>query len=115
MSLSYCEQRQLRGIEARLLGSEPHLAGMLEMFGRLYRGQDMPASEQVASRQGSDRRAAKRTAAAFSAVAVAICVMFSAAVSLIASVRRVRHGPSAAQPGRTRSAREAGRQHDPPG
>ncbi len=47
MSLCYREQRQLRDIEAGLLRSDSHLAGMLETFGRLYRGQDMPASERV--------------------------------------------------------------------
>jgi hypothetical protein len=46
MSLCYREQRQLRGIEAGLLGSDSHLAGMLETFGRLCSGQDMPASER---------------------------------------------------------------------
>lgn len=62
MSLCYREQRQLRGIEAGLFRSDSHLAGMLDVFGRLYRGQDMPASEQVPSRQDRDRRAVTRIA-----------------------------------------------------
>jgi len=62
MGLYYREQRQLRGVEAGLFRSDSHLAGMLEMFGRLYSGQDMPASEQVPSGQGRDRRAVTRIA-----------------------------------------------------
>ena len=45
MSLCDREQRHLRGIEARLLQSDSHLTAMLYLFGRLYSGQDMPASE----------------------------------------------------------------------
>ena len=44
MSLCYREQRQLRGIEADLFRSDSHLAGMLETFGRLCSGQDMPST-----------------------------------------------------------------------
>jgi Protein of unknown function (DUF3040) len=112
MSLCYREQRQLRGIEARLQGSDSHLAAMLEVFGRLYCGQDMPASEQVPSGHGRDRRAVTQIAAAFAAVALAISVMFSAALTLAASVRCARVRPSAGQPERTGPGREAdGRQN----
>jgi hypothetical protein len=51
---------------------------MLEMFGRLYRGQDMPASEQVLSGQGRDRRAVTRIAVAFAVAALALSILFSA-------------------------------------
>ena len=78
MSLCYREQRQLRGIEARLLGSDSHLATMLEVFGRLYRGQDMPAPEQVPSRQDHDRRAVTRITQAFAVAALALSILFSA-------------------------------------
>jgi hypothetical protein len=47
MSLFYRQQRQLRSIEAGLFRSDSHLTGMLEMFTRLYSGQDMPASEHL--------------------------------------------------------------------
>ena len=77
MSLCYREQRQLRGIEARLLGSDSHLAGKLEVFGRLYRGQDMPASEQVPSGHGRDRRAVTRIAVALAVAALALSILFS--------------------------------------
>ena len=81
MSLCYREQRQLRGVEAGLFRSDSHLAGMLEMFGRLYSGQDMPASEQVPSGSGRDRRAVTRIAAAFAAAALALSILFSAALT----------------------------------
>jgi len=81
MSLCYSEQRQLRGIEAGLFRSDSHLVGMLETFGRLYRGQDMPAFEQVLSRQGRDRRAVTRIAVAFAVAALALSILFSAALT----------------------------------
>jgi hypothetical protein len=81
MSLCYREQRQLRGIEAGLFRSDSHLAGMLETFGRLYRGQDMPASEQVLSGQGRDQRAVTRIAVAFAVAALALSILFSAALT----------------------------------
>ena len=82
MSLCYREQRQLRDIEAGLFRSDSHLAGMLETFGRLYSGQDTPASEQVLSGQGRDQRAVTRIAAAFAVAAVALSILFSAALTL---------------------------------
>jgi len=82
MSLCYREQRRLRGVEAGLFRSDSHLAGMLEMFGRLYRGQDMPASEQVPSGKGRDRRAVTRIAVAFAVAALAFSILFGAALTL---------------------------------
>jgi len=81
MSLCYREQRQLRGIEAGLFRSDSHLAGMLETFGRLYSGQDTPASERVPCGQGRDQRAVARIAAAFAVAAVALSILFSAALT----------------------------------
>ena len=82
MSLCYREQRQLRGIEAGLLQSDSHLTAMLYVFDRLYSGQDMPASEQVRSGHGRDRRAVTRIAVAFAVAALAISILFSAALTL---------------------------------
>src|SRR5437660_6441513 len=78
MSLCYREQRQPRGIEAGLFRSDSHLAGMLETFGRLYSGQDRPASERVLSGQGRDQRAVTRIAAAFAVAALALSILFNA-------------------------------------
>lgn len=90
MSLRYREQRQLRGVEAGLQASDSHLAGMLEMFSRLYRGQDMPVPEQVPSGQRRDRRAVTQIAVALVATALALSILFSAALTLPA-----RSGPPA--------------------
>jgi hypothetical protein len=81
MSLCYREQRQLRGIEAGLFRSDSRLVGMLETFGRLYRGQDMPASERVLSGQGRDRRAVTRIVVAFAVAALALSILFIAALT----------------------------------
>jgi hypothetical protein len=82
MSLCYREQRQLRGIEVGLFRSDSHLAGMLETFGWLYRGQDMPASARVLSGQGRDQGAVTRIAVAFAVAALAPSILFSAALTL---------------------------------
>jgi hypothetical protein len=50
MSLSHYQHSQLRRIEASLRRSDPQLAGMLGMFGRLCPGQRMPTGEQAPSR-----------------------------------------------------------------
>jgi Protein of unknown function (DUF3040) len=81
MSLSYREQRQLRGIQAGLFRSDSHLAAMMGMFGRLHRGQDMPASERVLSGHGRDQRAITRIAVAFAVAALALSFLFSAALT----------------------------------
>jgi hypothetical protein len=81
MSLCYREQRQLRDIEAGLFRSDSRLAGTLDVFGRLYRGQDMPASERVLSGQGRDRRAVIRIAVAFALAALVLSILFGAALT----------------------------------
>ena len=82
MSLCYREQRQLRSIEAGLLQSDSHLTAMLYVFDRLYRGQDMPASERVPSGQDRNQGAVTRIAVAFAVAALAISILFSAALTL---------------------------------
>jgi hypothetical protein len=54
---------------------------MLETFGRLYRGQDMPASERVLSGQGRDRRVVTRIVVAFAVAALALSILFVAALT----------------------------------
>jgi len=78
MSLGYRERRQLRGIEAVLFRSDSPLVAMLGEFGRLYRGQDMPASERMRSWRDHDWRAIIWIMVACGAIALAIGVVFSA-------------------------------------
>ena len=102
MSLCYREQRQLRGIQAGLFRSDSHLAGMLDVFGRLHRGQDMPASERVRSGRGRDRRAVTRIAVAFAVAALALSFLFSAALTAPARFAAPASGhrpPSPSAPG----------------
>jgi hypothetical protein len=54
---------------------------MPETFGRLYSGQDMPASERVLSGHGRDRRVVTRITVAFAVAALAFSVLFSAALT----------------------------------
>src|SRR5690242_21274066 len=107
MSLCDREQRQLRGIEAGLLQSDSDLTAKLYVFDRLYSGQDMPASEQVPSGQGRDRRAVTRIVVAFVVAALAISILFSAALIPPARYGAPRFRPPAAQPERTRASRKA--------
>ena len=100
MRLSYCQQRQLRLIEASVRRSDPHVGAMFGIFGRLYPDQDMPDWEQVA--QGRLRRAAAWIVAAVAAMAVAITVLLGKAVTLAASQRRARAQAPAAERERTR-------------
>jgi hypothetical protein len=110
MSLCYREQRQLRGIEVGLFRSDSHLAGMLDVFGRLYRGQDMPASERVLSGQGRDQGAVTRIAVACAVAALALSILFSAALTLPSPSGALASGhrpPSPTHRARPRSRRSA--------
>src|SRR5262244_172187 len=94
MSLNHRQRYQLHLIETRLLVSDPRLAGMLGMFGRLCAGHGMPAWEQVPSRQVRLRQAA------------ALLAVVSAVLAVVTAI--VRGGctrPSATRHGRTRLAR----------
>jgi hypothetical protein len=124
MSLNYSEQRQLHRIESRLLRSDPHLAGMLTVFGRLCAGQRMPVREQVATRLDRVRQATpltakaiSLTAKAISLIALAIGLLVSAILTLSALImggparsrqparRQTRTGPGTTQAGPGTSGR----------
>lgn len=47
MSLSRRQQRLLKTIDDAVSRSDPHLASMLAIFGRLTRGEEMPGCEQL--------------------------------------------------------------------
>ena len=86
MSLHYRQRYQLHLIETRLLRSDPRLAGMLGMFGRLSVGQAMPSWEQMSSRRDSIRQAAALLAEAVTIAAAAFRVLFSAVVAFVTAV-----------------------------
>lgn len=71
MNLTRCEQRQLRHIEAAVRRSDPRLAAIMGMFGRLYSGEEMPASEHEPRSQNHLRRSAAWIVAALATAAPA--------------------------------------------
>jgi hypothetical protein len=87
MSLNHRQRHQLYRIEARLLRSDPRLASMLSVFGRLAAGQRLPAWEQVATRQDRIRQAAALIVKAITVMAAAIRLLLSAVLAMFAAVR----------------------------
>jgi hypothetical protein len=86
MSLNYRQQRRLQRIESLLLRSDPRLAAMLAMFGRLSAGQRMPVREQAATRLDRIRQAAAMIAKAVAAMSAAIGLLVSAVLALFTAL-----------------------------
>lgn len=63
MSLCFRQERMLRRTEDALRRSDPHLATMFAIFGRLGADEPMPAGERVHTRLGWLRRPLARAAA----------------------------------------------------
>src|ERR1700691_3895822 len=85
MSLNHRQRHQLDRMEARLLRSDPQLAAMLAVFGRLSAAERMPAWEQEAGRQDRIRQAAALISRATAAMAAAIGLLLSAVLALLAA------------------------------
>jgi hypothetical protein len=106
MSLNHHQQRQLYRIESRLLSSDPHLAAMLAVFGRLAGDQRLPAWEQVATRVDRIRQAAALIAKAVTVMVAAAGLLVGAVLALATALvigRRARP----AQPTRQQTGPEA--------
>jgi hypothetical protein len=86
MSLNHRQRHQLYRMEARLFRSDPQLAAMLAVFGRLSAGQRMPAWEQIANRQDRIRQAAALIARAIATMTTAIGLLLSAVLALLTAV-----------------------------
>lgn len=86
MSLNHRQQRQLRGIETRLLRSDPRLAARLAVFGRLAVGQGMPVVEQLDNRVDRIRQAADLIVTAIGVMIAAIGVMCTAVLALFRAI-----------------------------
>ena len=86
MNLHYRKQYQLYLIETRLMRSDPRLAGMLGVFGRLSDGQAMPSWEQVSSRKDRIRQAGALLAEAVPLAAAALSLLLSAVLAFVAAV-----------------------------
>lgn len=86
MSLNRSQQHQLHRIESRLYRSDPHLAAMLAVFGRLSVGQRMPAWEQIATSQGNVRQATAMIAKALAIIVAALGLLAGAIRFLLTAI-----------------------------
>jgi hypothetical protein len=112
MSLNYRQRYQLRLVKAGMRWSDPLLCAMFGMFGRLYRGEGMPAWEQVPTSRGRGRIAAWGLALLAPMAAVFSTVLTAALVAVIA-MRRPQGRPPTSRP--ERAWRGAGDHQGPPG
>lgn len=86
MSLNFHQQRQLDRIEYRLSRSDPRLAAMLAVFGRLAAGECLPTEEQIATRLDSLQRAATLVTKTLIAIVLTIGLLVSAVPGLLTAV-----------------------------
>jgi membrane-associated phospholipid phosphatase len=101
MSLNHRQLHRLHRIESGLRRSDPQLAAMLAMFGRLSAGQHLPAWEQVATRQDRIRQAAALIVKAITILTVALSLLLNAVRALVTAIvigTRARPAPSARRP-----------------
>ena len=93
MSLNYRQRHRLRLVKAGLRRSDPLLCAMFGMFGGLYKGDGMPAWEQVPT--SPDRG---RIAAWGATVLAAMAAVFSAArMAAVVAVTAMRRPPDTRQ------------------
>jgi hypothetical protein len=86
MSLNHRQRYQLHRIEARLLRSDPQLAAILGVFGKLSANQRMPSWEHVSTRLDRIRQAAALIVKAIVVMAGAIRLLFTAVRALFAAI-----------------------------
>jgi hypothetical protein len=86
MSLNHRQQRKLYRIESSLLRSDPHLAAMLAVFGRLSADQYLPAWEHITTRPDRIRQAAALITNAIAVMAAAIGLLLSAVLALLTAI-----------------------------
>jgi hypothetical protein len=86
MSLNHHQRHQLHRIECGLLRSDPHLAAMLAVFGRLSADQHMPIWEQLPARPDRVRQAAASIAKAVAVLAAIIGLLLAAVRALLTAV-----------------------------
>jgi hypothetical protein len=101
MSLNHRQLHRLYRIESALLRSDPQLAAMLAVFGRLSAGRHLPAWEQLATRQDRIRQAAALVVKAITILAAALSLLLNAVRALVTAMvmgSRARPVPSARRP-----------------
>ena len=87
---------------------------MFGMFGRLYRGEGMPAWGQVPTSRDRGRIAAWGSAV-LAAMAAVFSAVLTAAFVVVTAMRRPRERPLASRPERAPRGGEAGDRQSPPG
>ena len=113
MSLNYHQRYRLRLAEAGLRRSDPLLRAMFGMFGRLYRGEGMPAWEQVPTSRDRGRMAAWGVAV-LAVMAAVFSAVLTAAFVAVTVMRRLEGRPPASRPEDARYGQEAGDHQGPP-
>jgi hypothetical protein len=109
MSLPSRQQRLLRGIDDAVCRSDPRLASMLAIFGRLTAGEEMPGREELRtpplSRVRAVLLAAATAAAALITRAAGACArgLRSAATACAAAAGLAGHNPLARRAASSRS------------
>ena len=97
MSLNYRQRYQLLVVKAGVSRSDPLLCAMFGTFGRLYRGEGMPAWEQLPTSRDRGRIAAWGLAV-LATIATAFSAVFTTALVAVTVIRRPRRYPSASSP-----------------
>ena len=109
MSLNHRQLHRLHRIESGLLRSDPQLAAMLAMFGRLTASQQLPTWEQLATRPDRIRQAAALIVTAITVLATAIAHLLVAVRGLASAVvmgdRARPPAPASPPPGDDRQGR----------
>jgi hypothetical protein len=114
MNLNYRQQHRLRLVKAGLRRSDPLLCARFGVFGRLYKGEGMPAWEQEPT-SPDGRWMAVWGAAVLAAMAVVFSAVLTAALVAVTAMRRPRARPPASMPERAPYGQEAGDRQGPPG
>jgi hypothetical protein len=114
MSLDYRQRYRLRLVKAGLRRSDPVLSARFDMFGRLYRGEGMPAWEQVPMSPGRGRITAWGLAL-LAAMAVVFSAVLTAALVAVTAMRRPGGRVPASMPERAPYGQEASDHQGPPG
>ena len=113
MSLDYRQRYQLHLVKAGMRRSDPLLSARFRIFGRLYRGEGMPAWEQVPTSRDRGRIAAWGSAV-LAAMAAVLSAVLTAALVAVTVMRRSRGRQPAAMPGCAQYGGEVGDHQGPP-
>ena len=114
MSLNYRQRYQLRLVRADMSRSDPLLCSLFGMFGRLYRGEGMPAWEQVPRSRDRGRIVAWGLEV-LAGVTAGLGGVLTAALVAVTAMRRSGGRRRASRAERARYGGEVGDHQGPPG